>query len=366
MTANAADNVASPPPTSPTPTEAAPTPSATQPVAAAVTPAAISAPEPTDAEIKRANLRKKYEQKGALIVGAALPEQTILPFSSSFEGLEGAGKTHIIIKTYPLPLVIVNFGDRSAVPFLYEIPEGRRNQVQVYDIQPPSVDGWDFKSAVESLKELAEIISAEGPLMRGGTFGLDGGSSWWSVMQQVFVEPKEQARIAAGGKQVGGIIYEEANNRARGVLGYVKTLGCFLAMTHQLKQDWDKDGPIPNQYSPRRNSQVPYMMEVVVRMAKFCQNPQCGAPNCQKPDHVGRKHRSRLEKLSGNTGLEGLWVNDLTFPKLYKYQTGQLWMKDDLGNDIDEQAAKAQITPPKQASAANKPAAAEQAAPAKA
>lgn len=265
--------------------------------------------------------------------------------------MEGSGKTHIIIKTFPLPLVIVNFGDRSAVPFLYEIPEQRRSQVQVYDIQPPSNDGWDFKSAVDSLKELAEIIAAEGPLMRGGTFALDGGSSWWSVMQQVFVEPKEQERLAKGSKQVGGIIYEEANNRARGVLGYVKTLGCFLAMTHQLKQDWDKDGPIPNQFSPRRNSQVPYLMEVVARMAKFCAATGCGAPNCQKAEHVGRTHKARLEKLSGNTGLEGLWVGDLTFQKLYKFQTGQLWLKNDFGEQISVEDAKKAISPKPQTAA---------------
>ena len=35
---------------------------------------------------------------------------------------------------------------------------------------------------------LAEIVAAEGPFMKGGTFALDGGSNWWSTVQQVFVE----------------------------------------------------------------------------------------------------------------------------------------------------------------------------------
>ncbi len=159
--------------------------------------------------------------------------------------------------------------------------------------------------------------------MRGGTFGLDGGSSWWSTMQTVFVEPKEKAAELAGKKRAGGLIYEEGNARARGILGYLKSIGCFLAMTHQLKQDWAADGPIPNQYSAKRNSQVPYLMEVVLRLAKFCAT--CGTPNCQNKTHIGRTHTSRLEKLSGNTALEGMWVDNLDFTTLYEFQTGTTW-----------------------------------------
>ncbi len=267
-------------------------------------------------------LRAKYAQSGTLISGSTFAEEDHPPtFSISLEGLEGTGKTHFVILTMPLPMVIVNFGDRNPIPFLYQMPEERRKQITIYNIQPPSEQGWDFANAVGSLKELGEIVRVEGPGMTGGTFAFDGGSSWWSVMQQVFVEPKEKAAEAAGKKKAGGLIYEEANNRARGVMGYIKTLGCYFVMTHQLKQDWASDGPIPNQFSPRRNSQVPYLMEVVVRMMKVCSS--CKAPNCQNKDHVGRLHMSRLEKLSGNTGLEGMWVENLDFPMLYSFQNGQ-------------------------------------------
>lgn len=281
-------------------------------------------PQPPDLEAARAALRAK---QGALQGITFKAEDHPVSFSISLEGLEGTGKTHFIMMTCPLPLVLVNFGDRSAIPFLYQMPEERRKLITIYDIQPPSEAGWDFSSAVESLKQLAEIVRAEGPLMQGGTFGFDGGSSWWSVMQQVFVEPKEKAREQAGHKQVGGIIYEEANNRARGLLGYIKTLGCFTIITHQLRQDWNASGPIPGQYSPKRNSQVPYIMEIVVRMQKVCS--ACKASNCLNADHVGRLHMSRLEKLSGNTGLEGMWVEGLDFSKLYSFQTGKKWQEQE-------------------------------------
>lgn len=281
-------------------------------------------PEPLSAEEKQTALRAKYAAKGAFIDGATFKqEEHPVTFSLSLEGLEGTGKTDFIINTMPLPIVLVNFGDRSAIPFLYTMDEERRKQVHIYDVQPSSDEGWTEAEAIASLKELSEIIQAEAPFMAGGTFGLDGGSSWWGTMQTVFVAPKERAAELAGKKRAGGLIYEDANARARGILGFLKNLGCFLAMTHQLKQDWASDGPIPNQFSPKRNSQVPYLMEVVLRLAKFCAT--CNAPNCQNKDHIGRKHRARLEKLSGNTALEGMWVDNLDFTTLYEFQVGKKW-----------------------------------------
>lgn len=268
----------------------------------------------------REELRAKL---GALNVETDFDQNVPVAFSVTLDGLEGTGKTHFIIKTMPRPLVIVNFGDRSPNQFLYRMTEEERKDIVIYDIQPSTPDGWTYQEAVKGLMSLAEIIQTEAPHMPGGTFALDGGSSWWSVMQQVYVEPKEKERMAKNLKQVGGIIYEEANGRVRGVLGNIKAHGCFLAMTHQLKQDWDANGPIPGQYSAKKNSQVPYIMEVEVRLFKLCK--ACNAPNCQNllPEHMGRKHMARINKLSGNTTLEGIVVENLDFAALYKMQCGK-------------------------------------------
>lgn len=244
-------------------------------------------------------------------------------FSVSYDGLEGAGKTYIIINSMPRPLVIVNFGDRSALQFLYKMSEEERAGIYTIDIQPSSPEGWTFTEAVESLKELNTVVQTMASKMPGGTFALDGGTSWWSVMQQVFVEPKEKERMAAGKKQVGGIIYEEANNRVRGVIGHIMSNGCFLAMTHQMKQDWNDKGPIPNSFSPKKNNQIPYLMEVEVTLMKLCTT--CLAFKCDQEGHVGRKHIGRIKKLSGNTALEGTQIEGLTFPMIYAFQTGHVY-----------------------------------------
>jgi hypothetical protein len=264
---------------------------------------------------------RELESKGIFLSDASgLDPKVRIPFSMSLDGLEGTGKTYFALRL-PKPLILVNFGDRPPHSLLYDMSPEERKGIYIKDIQPKSPEGWTFDEAVNSLIELNKIISAAAPMMPGGTFVLDGGSSWWSVMQQVFVEPKEKERLAAGKKLIGGIIYEEANNRVRGVLGHLRASGCFLAITHQLRQDWGPDGPIPNSYSPRKNSQVPYLVEVELEFFKLCAT--CNAPACQNNSHVGRKHFARIKKLSGNTSLEGMVIENLTFPKLYKMQTGQ-------------------------------------------
>lgn len=268
-----------------------------------------------------AAIQAALEAKGIIISDAStLDPEAILPFSVSLDGLEGTGKTYFALRM-PKPIIVVNFGDRNPEILLYDMKPEEREGILVTDIQPSSPEGWTMTEAVESLRTLNSIVSTSAPLMPGGTFVLDGGSSWWSVMQQVFVEPKEQERIRAGKKQVGGIIYEEANNRVRGVIGHIKANGCFLALTHQLKQNWDDKGPIPDSYSPRKNSQVPFLMEVEVEFFKVC--AQCGGKGCITQGHFGRKHMARLKKLSGNTKLEGLTLEDLDFTKLYRMQTGR-------------------------------------------
>lgn len=289
----------------------------------------------------REELRAKL---GAMNAAEDLDIGKPVPFSVSLDGLEGTGKTHFIIMTMPRPLVIVNFGDRSPLQFLYRMSEEERKDVVIYDIQPSTPDGWTYSEAVQGLMKLAEIIQTEAPYMPGGTFALDGGSSWWSVMQQVYVEPKEKERMAKNLKQVGGIIYEEANGRVRGVLGNIKAQGCFLAMTHQLKQDWDAQGPIPGQYSPKKNSQVPYIMEVEVTLFKLCK--ACNAPDCRNtaPEHMGRRHMARIKKLSGNTALEGIVVENLDFATLYRYQTGRDYVDPRAGKATTAAATTATTT----------------------
>jgi len=271
--------------------------------------------------MSNAVLQQALEAKGIAINDASMLDPTsLLPFSVSLDGLEGSGKTYFSLRM-PKPIVLVNFGDRSPEILLYDMTDEERDGIYTTNIQPSSPEGWTFTESVESLKTLNAVVSTAAPLMPGGTFILDGGSSWWSVMQTVFVEPKEQAALATGKKRAGGLIYEEANNRVRGVLGHIKANGCFLAITHQLKQNWDANGPVPDSYSAKKNSQVPFLMEVEVEFFKVCKD--CGGRGCVTPGHFGRTHKGRLKKLSGNTALEGLVLDSLDFPKLYKMQTSR-------------------------------------------
>ena len=117
----------------------------------------------------------------------------VTPLSVSVEGLESAGKTYFTLMTMPLPVVHVNFSDREATPFLYEMSAERRARTKLYSFKAQTTQGWTRAEGAESLQELSGIAQkelADGRL-KGGTFIIDSGSSWWEVVQEVYVAPLE-------------------------------------------------------------------------------------------------------------------------------------------------------------------------------
>jgi len=221
--------------------------------------------------------------------------------------------------TCPLPIVHVNFGDRSINHLLYLMDDERRKQITRYEFHSTSVDGWDRPEGARSMVGLAEIVNAHvaGGKMAGGTFILDSGSSWWQVVQEVEVAPIMESQS----KKTGGLAFGPANLKVKSMLNFIKK-NCFLVITHQLSQDWDAKGPIPGKYYPKQNSGVPYLVEVRLRMTKVC--IKCGAPACEKadPQHVGRIHQGRLMKFHPSS-LEGQVLDNPTFGLLYTMYTGK-------------------------------------------
>ncbi len=243
-----------------------------------------------------------------------------LSFSLSINGLEGTGKTTFILKTMPLPMLYVCLGERSPNRILYEMDEKRRSQIEVVNLQPSSPEGWTYQEAKNALQEIARLAKEKLPSLAGGTIAIDSGSRFWTVMQKVYVEPKEQERLAKGLKSIGGLIYEDANLVFEGFITYARTFPVYLVLTHTLRQDWDAEGPIPNSFSPRWQRQVPYLVEVCLEFKKLC--AVCKAPSCQQPKHVGRVHVARILKLSSNTSFEGLEIEDPSFEKINKLYLG--------------------------------------------
>ena len=127
------------------------------------------------------------------------PDTAPIPtFAISVEGLEGTGKTHFGLMTCPVPIIHINFGDRNAEIFQYDMTKERRDKVDFYSFHAKTEKGWTRKEGKESLENLAKLAKAylEDSKMRGGTFIIDSGSSWWDVMQEVYVAPEEEKAIA--------------------------------------------------------------------------------------------------------------------------------------------------------------------------
>ena len=266
-------------------------------------------------------IRTKYGATQGATAGSAPP---IIPFSISVEALEGCGKTQFGLLTCPWPIVHVNFGDRDAKAFLYEMPPERRAHTTMYSFAPASPGGWTRPEATLSLTALREIAKNEldAGKLAGGTFILDSGSSWWDVVQEVYVAPLAEAREAAGEKRTGGLIYSQGNLIVSGVVSWIKNQGCFFVLTHQKSQQWDSKGPIPGAYKARINPKVPYLVEVRLDLRKECL--ACGGADCQSVGHMGRKHTGRLTKFAKNTVMEGMefYNEQITFANIYRLYAG--------------------------------------------
>lgn len=264
-----------------------------------------------------------YERIDGATFDVADPTNGVVPLSLSVEGLEGTGKTYIGLITGSLPVVHVNFSDRDASGFLYDMVPERRAKTTLYSFRAQSTQGWTRQEGQESLKALSDIAQAEmsDGRLKGGTFIIDSGSSWWEVVQEVYVAPELERQQRDYGKQVGGLAYGSGNLIVKGIINWLKNQGAFVIITHQLTQVWDAKGPVPGQWRARQNNQVPYMMEVVLRLSKTCN--QCGGPECHAPNHIGRTHHAQLQKFGKNTALEGVVVTNPTMSQIYKLYTGR-------------------------------------------
>ena len=262
------------------------------------------------------------------IVGADFDTNNKQTFSMSVEGLEGTGKTHFSLLTTPTPIVHVNFGDRDATWFLYNMDEERKKQTTLYSFQPKTSDGWTRAEGMESLRELSLI--AKQHLQDGGlafgTFVIDSGSSWWEVVQECYVAPLQEKREAAEGKMIGGLEYMQGNLIVNGVVNWIKNQGAFVILTHRKTQQWGPKGPIPGSYKAQINRKVPYLVEVRLDLYKIC--AVCGGEQCEAKTHTGRKHMGRFLKFAANTKLEGFTFeltedNNTGFPLVYRLHTGE-------------------------------------------
>ena len=274
------------------------------------------------------DVRAKYK---ALAGDSFSLEDKILPFSISVEGLEGTGKTQFGLLTCPTPVVHINFGDRDATSFLYDMSAERRSKTTLYSFAPSDTKGWTRDEAKQSLFALSDIAKNEmsDGKLAGGTFILDSGSSWWDAVQEVYVAPLEEQRETEGKRKSGGLIYGQGNLVVSGVVSWIKNQGAFFVLTHQKRQRWDKDGPVPGAFDPRINSKIPYLVEVRLDLRKECaavvNGRICGGADCQGKGHIGRKHIARIIKFGRNTAMEGIELEDsnITFANIYMLYAGR-------------------------------------------
>ena len=109
-------------------------------------------------------------------------------------------------------------------------------------------------------------------------------------------------------------------------------------MTHQLTQVWDAKGPVPGQWRARQNNQVPYMVEMRLRVYMTCNS--CGGLECMAPGHVGRTHWAQIMKFGRNTEFVGQAIASPRFSTFYRLYTGRELPGNDNGSDNGSDGGK--------------------------
>ena len=252
---------------------------------------------------------------------------TIQPFSLSVEGLECTGKTRLSLMTTPTPVVHVNFSDRSAAGWLYSMDAERRKATRLYDFRANTATGWTRPEGLKSLAALSQVAQDEmsDGKLAGGTFVIDSGSTWWDVIQEVYVAPEAERQQREFGKQLGGLAFGSGNLIVKGIVNWLKAQGAFVILTHQMAPLWDTKGPVPGAYKARINSQVSYMVEVRLQLIMKCNT--CGSTECYASGHVGRTHYARIVKFGntqdGGSNYIGMELPDPNFTTIYKLYTGR-------------------------------------------
>ncbi|KKN03003.1 hypothetical protein LCGC14_1112130, partial [marine sediment metagenome] len=201
----------------------------------------------------------------------------------------------------------------------------------MYEFKAKTSRGWTRQEGLDSLKGLSEIAQAElaDGSMKGGTFVLDSGSTWWEVIQECYVAPEQEKREASGGKRTGGLEYMQGNLIVNGVINWLTSQGVFVIITHRKRQDWGPQGPIPGAFSAQINKKVPYLVEIRIDLTKVC--AKCGGEECKAEGHQGRTHRARFLKFAADTSYEGFSFEDeaINFGFVYSLYTGKTF--PDLG-----------------------------------
>jgi hypothetical protein len=249
-------------------------------------------------------------------------------------GMEGTGKTIMVLKSWPLPLIILNFDRPLTMAHLSVLDDERIGQIQVLNVRE-TIKDLDNDEAKNIKKTTERVINENLAIIKGGTLLLDGGTLYRSVLR--FADPKLAADAAAE-KKSNPREKERVNAYIRGLVSNVQDQGVNLVVTAHAAWAWGmvasgEEGKATLQQTKNVYPQLdaPWFQATNLSLLLFkrcecgrnvvSQDGSCTAEGplaAPTPGHQGRQHILRIVTNKFNTASEGTEWDKFDYDTLRK------------------------------------------------
>jgi hypothetical protein len=250
-------------------------------------------------------------------------------------GMEGTGKTLMVLKYWPMPLIILNYDRPLTMAHLSVMSKERIDQTQVLNVRE-AIKDIDHDEATYIKQTTEDVINQNLEAIRGGTLLLDGGTLYRAVLKMA--DPK-LAADAANDKRSNPREKERVNAYIKQMVSKVQDSGVNLVVTAHAAWEWkmvaDGNG---NQSLQQTKGVYPQLdapwfqaTNLSLLLFKRCecgrniisQDGSCvaggdGPMNAPTEKHQGRRHAIRVVTNKFNTQSEGTEWENLDYEKIRK------------------------------------------------
>lgn len=259
------------------------------------------------------------------------PSSTLTPLreavndtiSSVVWGLEGTGKTLLVLRYWPLPIVVLNLDRPLTRSHLGYLDDERKDQIHVRNLRETLKD-IDHDDAMRIKAVIEADIMANLDWLKGGTLLLDGGTMYRSVLK--LADPVIGKAIEDN-KRSNPREKERINAYLGQLVSYIQDKGINFAVTGHAAWSWK----MGENGLERTNSVYPKLDDILrerttmnILLFKRCeckrtivsQDGSCTAENpvgSPGESHQGRQHVARIVTNKFNTASEGTEWSNLTY-----------------------------------------------------
>ncbi len=261
----------------------------------------------------------------------AEPSSTLTPLREAVNdtisavvwGMEGTGKTLLVLRYWPLPIVVLNLDRPLTRSHLGYLDSERIDQIHVRNLRE-SLKDIDHDDAMRIKSIIEADITANLDWLKGGTLLLDGGTMYRSVLKLAdpVIGPKLDKQERSNPREK-----ERVNAYLGQLVSYIQDRGINFAVTGHAAWSWK----VGENGLERTNSVYPKLDDILRERTNLnillfkrceCKRPivsQDGSCTAEGPlaspgeSHQGRQHIARIVTNKFYSASEGTEWNALTY-----------------------------------------------------